>query len=57
MTSENVLDLYNRFQANGIVVWIDGGWGVDAMMLGPMSTALSILTAGSIIWIERCEQI
>jgi|GEM_PF-1016563 len=32
MTSENVLDLYNRFQENGIVVWIDGGWGVDALL-------------------------
>ena len=32
MTSETVLSLYNRFRENGITVWIDGGWGVDALL-------------------------
>lgn len=32
MTSEKVLDLYNRFKKNNIAVWIDGGWGVDALL-------------------------
>lgn len=32
MTSKKVLDLYNLFKENGIVVWIDGGWGVDALL-------------------------
>ena len=30
MTSDCVLDLYNWLKQNGITVWIDGGWGVDA---------------------------
>ena len=32
MTSDKVLGLYNRFRENGITVWIDGGWGVDALL-------------------------
>jgi len=31
MTSDKVLSLYNWFQENGIAVWIDGGWCVDAL--------------------------
>jgi len=32
MTSEKVMALYNRIKENGITVWIDGGWGVDALL-------------------------
>jgi lincosamide nucleotidyltransferase A/C/D/E len=32
MTSSNVLNLYNWFKQNGIAVWIDGGWCVDALI-------------------------
>ena len=32
MTSDNVLKLCNLFKDNGIAVWIDGGWGVDALL-------------------------
>ena len=32
MTSDKVLDLYNRLKENGITVWIDGGWCVDALL-------------------------
>lgn len=32
MTSYTVLNLYNWFQENGIRVWIDGGWYVDALL-------------------------
>ena len=32
MTSDTVLCLYNRFKESGITVWIDGGWGVDALL-------------------------
>lgn len=32
MTSVNVLDLYNLLRDRGITVWIDGGWGVDALL-------------------------
>ena len=27
-----ILDLYNWLDNNGIIVWIDGGWGVDALL-------------------------
>lgn len=32
MTSEYVLNLYNLLQDNGITVWIDGGWCIDALL-------------------------
>ncbi|MDR1764883.1 MAG: hypothetical protein LBR77_02045 [Lachnospiraceae bacterium] len=32
MESDAVLELYNHFNDCGITVWIDGGWGVDALL-------------------------
>jgi lincosamide nucleotidyltransferase A/C/D/E len=32
MTCEYVLDLYNQLERLGIAIWIDGGWGVDALL-------------------------
>src|SRR5205823_5090049 len=32
MTSEEVLSLYKWFKENDIIVWIDGGWCVDALL-------------------------
>jgi lincosamide nucleotidyltransferase A/C/D/E len=32
MTSDKVLDFYNWLKVNGIAVWIDGGWCVDALL-------------------------
>lgn len=32
MEAQDVLNLYNLFEKNGITVWIDGGWGVDALL-------------------------
>jgi lincosamide nucleotidyltransferase A/C/D/E len=32
MTSKRVLDLYNRLGEHGINIWIDGGWGIDALL-------------------------
>ena len=32
MTAADVIDLYNELQGLGICVWIDGGWGVDALL-------------------------
>ena len=32
MTSGSVLGLYNWLKENGIAIWIDGGWGVDALL-------------------------
>ncbi|OGE35276.1 tRNA nucleotidyltransferase [Candidatus Daviesbacteria bacterium RIFCSPLOWO2_02_FULL_40_8] len=32
MTTTDVIELYKLFQENGITVWIDGGWGVDALL-------------------------
>ena len=30
--AEDVSNLYKLFQENGIEVWIDGGWGIDALL-------------------------
>ncbi len=32
MTSRDVLALYEQTNAAGITIWIDGGWGVDALL-------------------------
>ncbi len=32
MEANDVLKLYNLFKKNGIDVWIDGGWGIDALL-------------------------
>ena len=32
MPAEQAIALYNLFRAHGIVVWVDGGWGVDALL-------------------------
>src|SRR5215471_13930793 len=32
MTSKNVIDLYTTLDASGVKIWIEGGWGVDALL-------------------------
>lgn len=32
MDAERVLDLLARFAAAGLDIWLDGGWGVDALL-------------------------
>jgi lincosamide nucleotidyltransferase A/C/D/E len=32
MTAETVLELYHLLRSAGIEVWLDGGWGVDALL-------------------------
>ena len=32
MTAERVLELLELFESEGIEVWLDGGWGVDALI-------------------------
>lgn len=32
MKAEAVIALYRRLQALGIPIWLDGGWGVDALL-------------------------
>ena len=32
MTSNDVIDLYTNLETLGIKVWVDGGWGVDALL-------------------------
>lgn len=32
MSAEDAIELYNLFRSHGITVWIDGGWGVDALL-------------------------
>lgn len=32
MQAKDVIKLYKLFEENGIEVWIDGGWGIDALL-------------------------
>jgi len=32
MTSVDVIDLYTALQKLGVAIWVDGGWGVDALL-------------------------
>lgn len=32
MSAEKVIELYNLFEDSGVEVWVDGGWGVDALL-------------------------
>src|SRR5215216_4801082 len=32
MSSKDVVDLYTQLDALGIQIWVDGGWGVDALL-------------------------
>jgi len=32
MEARDVLDLYNTLETMGVGIWIDGGWGVDALL-------------------------
>jgi lincosamide nucleotidyltransferase A/C/D/E len=32
MTAKEAIELYKLFDRHGIKVWIDGGWGVDALL-------------------------
>jgi lincosamide nucleotidyltransferase A/C/D/E len=32
MTTKDALDLYDLFERQGITIWIDGGWAVDALL-------------------------
>ena len=38
VTSHNVIDLCRTLESRGVEIWIDGGWGVDAL-LGQQSRA------------------
>ena len=31
-TAEDVIELYSALRAEGIRVWVDGGWGIDALL-------------------------
>lgn len=32
MTAEDVVDLYSSLLARGVRLWVDGGWGIDALL-------------------------
>ncbi len=32
VTSEDVVDLYSGLLARGVQLWVDGGWGIDALL-------------------------
>jgi hypothetical protein len=31
-TTEAVIELYSGLRAEGVRVWVDGGWGIDALL-------------------------
>jgi Aminoglycoside-2''-adenylyltransferase len=31
-TAEDVIELYSGLRAEGVLVWVDGGWGIDALL-------------------------
>ena len=31
-TAEDVIELYSALRAEGVRVWVDGGWGIDALL-------------------------
>lgn len=32
MSAVKVIELYQLFEDNGVEIWVDGGWGVDALL-------------------------
>lgn len=32
MEKEEVVSLYNLLEENGVEIWVDGGWGIDALL-------------------------
>jgi lincosamide nucleotidyltransferase A/C/D/E len=32
MNEADVLEFYNTFEEGGVEIWVDGGWGVDALL-------------------------
>jgi lincosamide nucleotidyltransferase A/C/D/E len=32
VTDTDVIEIYDLMQSNGVTLWIDGGWGVDALL-------------------------
>ena len=32
VTAEDVVEIYKKLSANGIKVWLTGGWGIDALL-------------------------
>lgn len=32
MKAEDVLGLYNALERSGVQIWVDGGWGIDALL-------------------------
>jgi hypothetical protein len=46
MTATDVLEVLGRLEAAGLAVWVDGGWGVDALVgLFVMKRGEVLLTA------------
>ena len=32
MTAQDVVDVYSALLARGVRLWVDGGWGIDALL-------------------------
>jgi len=32
MPAVKAVELYQMFEENGVEIWVDGGWGVDALL-------------------------
>ena len=45
MTAEDVIAFYSLLERLGVEIWIDGGWGVDALLVSifPKSTKHSVI--------------
>jgi lincosamide nucleotidyltransferase A/C/D/E len=54
LTAADVIEVVERFRAHGIALWIEGGWGVDAL-LGEESRAHDDLDLG--VRLEDVDQI
>jgi lincosamide nucleotidyltransferase A/C/D/E len=38
MSSEDTLELYDSLEHLGVRIWLDGGWGVDALLAKQIRT-------------------
>lgn len=56
MTSADVIDIYSALGGQGIDIWIDGGWGVDALLgrqTRPHKDLDIVLEAGHLLRFEQ----
>jgi hypothetical protein len=47
MNPSQLIQVLDRLDAAGVTVWLDGGWGVDALVGDPAGVGVSIRPMGS----------